>query len=136
MIEEKTARGGKLLPLLIAVLIAAVVVQTIFLFRLYRSSAGEQSTNKKSRVVFSPQNDVDRDKLSDWDLQDWDPYAEMQRMHERMRRMFVDSFNRLKTTPGFINKWNDLSFSPDYDLIDDGENYVLRFDLPGADKTH
>lgn len=135
MTEEKTTRGGTLLPLLIAVLIAAVVVQSIFLLRLYHSSTGKHSTDKEQRSVISRQNDTNDDKWSDWNVQDWDPYAEMQQMQERMRRMFDDSFNRFRTSPGFIDKWNDLSFAPNYDLIDDGNNYVLKFNIPGADKA-
>jgi len=132
---EKKSCGAKFLPLLIAVLIAAVIVQSIVLFRLYRSSTIKHTASKEPRVIAPLQNDFDRDKWSTLDLDDWDPYVEMQRMQEQMRRMFDDSFNRFRASPGFIDKWDDIAFTPDYDLIDDGKSYILKFNIPGADKA-
>lgn len=68
-------------------------------------------------------------------IDDWDPFKEMQLMHQRMERMFNDSFGRFQTNPQFSGQSSVLQFSPDADLRDQGDHYQILMDLPGADKT-
>lgn len=159
--EQKKART--VLAVLVALLTTAVVVQSFFLYRLYRSSEREEPAPQPSVSItrkapagtlqkagtagssrpqrsFPPGTpapyDVDTGAWFGWGLDDWDPFAEMQQMRQRMDRLFEDSFNRFRISPGFTDRWADLSFAPELDLTDDGDNYIVRFNIPGAEKSN
>jgi HSP20 family protein len=74
------------------------------------------------------------DPFGSGSLDNWDPFQEMQRMHQRMERLFNDSFGRFQTSPQFSKQSSSLQFSPDADLRDEGDHYQVLMDLPGADK--
>lgn len=61
----------------------------------------------------------------------WNPYEEMQRMQDEMDKMFGESFSRfhLKTPLGSLSK------SPDVDLEDKTDHYLVTVNAPGADKS-
>jgi HSP20 family protein len=61
----------------------------------------------------------------------WNPYEEMQRMQDEMDKMFGKSFSRfhLKTPLGSLSK------SPDVDLEDKTDHYLITVNAPGADKS-
>jgi len=71
---------------------------------------------------------------SPFDKDNWDPFQEMQRVQERMDKLFNESLGRFHQSPRFSGLADDFTFSPDLDLRDDGNAYVVRMDLPGADK--
>lgn len=51
-----------------------------------------------------------------------------------MDRLFQSSLNRLRQFRRFTQD-KSFTFSPEMDLADDGANYVVRFNLPGVDKS-
>lgn len=61
----------------------------------------------------------------------WNPYEEMQRMQDEMDKMFGESFSRfhLKAPLGSLNK------SPDVDLQDKSDEYLVTVNAPGADES-
>lgn len=63
------------------------------------------------------------------DFEDWDPFLEMEHMHQAMRRMMGQSMRRM---------WGDAPspryFQPDADIRDFDNQYVIRMDLPGMSK--
>jgi HSP20 family protein len=65
----------------------------------------------------------------------WDPYREIQRMQREMDRMFNDAFNRFNHSPDFQHLYRQQVFSPDIDLNDEGDRYVVLVDIPGADES-
>ena len=66
---------------------------------------------------------------------DWDPYQEIQRMQREMDRMFNDAFNRFDRSPDFQHLYRQQVISPDIDLNDEGDRYVVLVDLPGAEEN-
>jgi HSP20 family protein len=65
----------------------------------------------------------------------WDPYQEIQRMQREMDRIFNDAFNRFDRSPDFQHLNRQQAFSPDIDLNDEGDRYVVLVDLPGAEES-
>lgn len=65
----------------------------------------------------------------------WDPYQEIQRMQREMDRMFNDAFTRFDRSPDFRHLYRQQAFSPDIDLNDEGDRYVVLVDLPGAEES-
>ena len=64
---------------------------------------------------------------------DWNPFAEMERLQAEMNRFFDDSFNHLRAFQAF-GEMESLPFSPQLDLEDKGDSYEVRLNLPGAKK--
>jgi HSP20 family protein len=61
----------------------------------------------------------------------WDPYAEMQHMQDEMEQMFGESFSRFH----MHNPLDNLSKSPDVDLQDKQDRYIVTVNVPGADAS-
>jgi len=64
--------------------------------------------------------------------QDWDPLGEMHRMQERMNRLFDQSFSRFQRGQHFDDLFGGNHFSPSLDLKDEGDEYKLKINMPGA----
>jgi HSP20 family molecular chaperone IbpA len=61
--------------------------------------------------------------------QPWNPYEEMQRMQNEMEQLFGDSFSRFHmNTP-----LGSLSKTPDIDLQEKPDQYIVTVNAPGAD---
>ena len=71
-----------------------------------------------------------------FDPQTWDPFQELEKMRAQMDAMFNGSFGRFGMSPRFSGLVDNFAFSPKADLVDEGNQYVVRLDLPGADDTH
>lgn len=61
----------------------------------------------------------------------WNPYEEIQHMQNEMEQMFNDSFSRfhMKTPSG------SLSATPDVDLQEKPDRYIVTVNAPGADES-
>lgn len=61
----------------------------------------------------------------------WNPYEEMQHMQDEMEQMFGDSFSRfhMKTPLG------SLSSTPDVDLQEKPDRYIVTVNAPGAEES-
>jgi len=64
-----------------------------------------------------------------------DPFAEMRLMQERMDRIFDSTFSRFRMSPGFVSKNNSSFFVPRMDISENKNNYIVKVDLPGMDKS-
>ena len=60
----------------------------------------------------------------------WNPYEEMQRMQNEMEHLFGDSFSRFHINAPL----GSLSKSPDVDLQEKPDSYVVTVNAPGADE--
>lgn len=164
MTTGKSNGTNHVLILLVVILLAASVIQGIFLYRIYRGaqtretiqtpadtpapmrltrkpnppSANPPSGKQPSARAPSPFGrlpfDPDDFRL-DWNPDDWDPLSEFQRMQERMNRMFDDSFRRFRMAPGFSDLWEDASFAPRIDLEEKDDRYVVTANIPGAEQS-
>lgn len=148
-------QGGRLGPWIvgavIALLAAAVAVQGVMLYNLQRAQAAP--AERIERVADSPkansppvqdpqlQSPYVRPQWDDWFAvspfrDDWDPFAEMERMREQMMRMMDDTLRRFERAPFFRpGRMAPRFFSPSADIEDRGDRYVVRMDLPGVDKS-
>ncbi len=66
-----------------------------------------------------------------FDNQFWNPYEEMQRMQAQMEQIFGDSFSRFHGNHPF----GSFDKTPEADLKDNGDAYVVTINAPGADKS-
>lgn len=131
---------------LAACLLFVVLAQTIVILRLASkpSSAEHQSraesiTRPKaspSRPSHSSNEDLDDPFDLDLDLDNWDPFQEMRSLHERIDKMFGNAFGRLQRSKEFGRLFEkDYVFSPDINLEDWGDHYLVTVDLPGVENT-
>ncbi len=66
----------------------------------------------------------------------WDPFAEMERMRERMRRMFEESFSGMMSKGGMPGMFNtDMFYDTDFELKDLGDRYEMRINISGLNKN-
>jgi len=65
-------------------------------------------------------------------LRDWDPFREMEHMQRRIDQLFGDAFNRFDASGVFGDLADRGPFAPQMDLIDEGDRYVVRVNVPGA----
>jgi HSP20 family protein len=119
-----------------AVLVIILGIQAYTMFRLndrlnqlsgFYSQTGESQTKTSTLPKPNlPQKDDEAFKN-----RAWNPYAEIQHMQDEMEQMFNDSFSRFhsKTPLG------SLSASPDVDLQDKPDRYIVTVNAPGADES-
>ena len=136
------------LVVMLAVLIIAVIAQSVALVGLHRrlghaaerspqrNAVGLQSQlNSTNPFSILPQrNDRDADLLN-WNTADWDPFKEMHAMQDRINQMFGSAFNRFRASDDFGRLFGNYSFSPDINLEDKGDHYLITVDLPGGEDS-
>ncbi len=69
------------------------------------------------------------------DFSDLDTFAEMQLMHDNMERLFTNTLNRLRQSPGFNAKDRNFPFLPKADFSENKDTYTVRMDVPGINKS-
>ena len=121
-----------------AALVLLLGVQAYMLFRLKDRVNALKQQNESSSLAppgfpglpqpLLPKNFPDDEAFPG---RNWNPYAEMQHMQEEMEKMFGESFSRfhMKTPLG------SLSRTPDVDLQEQAEQYVVTVNAPGADQS-
>lgn len=75
-----------------------------------------------------PKPAIDDDFFKD---RSWNPYEEMQHMQDEMEQMFGESFSRFH----MHNPLDNLSKTPDVDLQNKPDSYVVTVNAPGADES-
>lgn len=151
-----TDKNNKLIPLLIGLLVVVVAVQSVFLAKLYEqnktpeagshaesfqinlqpksgnapSAGGKQGGGNLSSQSVIPFNGFG------FDPDAWDPFQEFRNMRQQMDQMFNDSFGRFQLSPDYYSLWGGTTFSPNIDVEEQNNNYVVRMDIPGADKSN
>lgn len=71
----------------------------------------------------------------------WDPYREIERMQREMEDRFNQAFSHFNQDPDFQSFFDDRNFMtgnamPGVEIKDEGKEYVVLVDLPGADKDN
>jgi HSP20 family protein len=136
MIQSKTAAW--IVGAVLALLTAAVTVQGYFLYQMQRhpqTLSARQDNAAPSAIPKPPPRSTFDDVFSFSPFgDDWDPFAEMERMREQMMRMFDDSFGRLGASPLWRQHRGFEVFAPQMDLEEKADAYVVRMDIPGAEK--
>jgi HSP20 family protein len=135
----------------VVLLVVAVIVQSIVLARMNdrgadpRGQAIAEAGDSGDKPTVKQRGDDPKtrprpDPFDDWfqgvtGNDRWDPFQEMNRMQEHMNRMFEDAFGRFGSSHRFGSLVQDRSFSPEMDLVEEENRFVLRVDLPGVDKA-
>ncbi|TAK61829.1 Hsp20/alpha crystallin family protein [Methylobacter sp.] len=121
-----------------AVLVIILGIQTYTMFRLndrlnQLSGFYSQTGDSQTKTQHSPKPDLSPSNKGDDFLKGipWNPYAEMRHMQNEMEQMFDDSFSRfhMKTPNGSLNK------TPDVDLQEKADRYIVTVNAPGADES-
>ncbi len=68
--------------------------------------------------------------------QQWNPYAEIQRMQREMDRAFNHAFNRFNQSPDFKQFFRQNIATPEMDVKDNKDHYTVIVNLPGADNKN
>lgn len=119
-----------------AVLVIILGIQAYTMFRLndrlnqlsgFYSQTGEPQTLSNLPKSNRPKSDDDeffKDRT-------WNPYAEIQHMQNEMEQMFDNSFSRfhMKTPLGSLSK------TPDVDLKEKSDRYIVTVNAPGAEES-
>lgn len=66
---------------------------------------------------------------------EWDPFKEMRSMQERIDHMFDNAFSRFHFSDGFDSLLDDYAFSPDINIEDKGDEFLVTVNLPGAEES-
>jgi S1-C subfamily serine protease/HSP20 family molecular chaperone IbpA len=65
--------------------------------------------------------------------EEWDPFAEIERMHEEMTRMFKDSFGKYGSSEkGMFD--SSISYNPNFNIEHTDKEYIVKLDITGLDK--
>jgi HSP20 family protein len=128
--------------LFILVLLAAVVGEGYILYQ-ERAELGPEYFSwlgfkeDSPRASWSPSNESTLQRAPKIrDLDDWDPFKELRSMREQMDEMFDDAFHRFSGSPNFGSLFEDIPFSPEIDLKEEDEQFVVTVDVPGAEESN
>ncbi|MDF7801442.1 Hsp20/alpha crystallin family protein [Pontiellaceae bacterium B1224] len=145
--------NSKLFMLLVGVLVVVVAVQSVVMAKLYQKTnveplvteagepvqmqlkpwaVGTASAGAKKPGAQNPVNPFGGFQL---DPGTWDPFSEFRNIRQQMDQIFNDSFGRFRMNPDFESLWGGTAFSPNMDIEEQNGNYVVRMDIPGADKS-
>jgi HSP20 family protein len=64
-------------------------------------------------------------------IQRWDPVRDLVEMHQKINRLFEETFSRSAGAEG-VDSVGAAGWKPATDLIEEPTRYVLRADLPGV----
>ena len=56
-------------------------------------------------------------------------------MRDRMDSMFGEAFGRFSQSPDFSDLFESGNFTPHIDVQDEGDRFVIKIDLPGAENS-
>lgn len=136
-----------LVTVLVAVLVVAVIAQSIVIFGLHRRVEGTSVAEHKTPIAVTQDDDDAQggtplppvkpfdDDFFGWGTDEWDPFKEMHSMHDRINQLFGSAFNRFEDSDDFGRILGSYSFSPDIDIEDKGDHYLVTVDLPGVEES-
>jgi HSP20 family protein len=103
---------------------------------VYHFGAMDKSTPQKKPQAkpADPSN-----SMGDWfadafDSDNWDPFAEMQRMQDHIDKMFSTSFGRFGKSQKYQDLVRDPVFSPEMDVHETDSAFIIQMDLPGVEE--
>jgi len=138
-------------PYLTVVLVVIIAIQAWGLAWLHSEvNNQETSTNEDPLLWGSRLNPGNQGTLSPWpndpfkdnffanpfDWKDWRPFQEMQKMLDRMNGTFGDTFGFFSPNPRFGDSFDSGSFTPEIDIEEKDDRFIVTIDLPGADESN
>jgi len=153
-VSEQKPATSKLLFTLIGALVIAVGVQAWYVAGMHQKLSAMQASKPQvssplgSENPRSPQSPgksqnptVPAPPGDDWfnrpfDPDSWDPLQEMQQMQDRMNQIFGDSLGRFGRSSRFGDLPSSNRFSPNIDVKEEDDRFVIHADLPGAQTSN
>jgi len=151
MMSDRKTNTSNTIMILLFILIAAIAVQSWYMMgmqqkleQLQLTDAGteqvqqaiSQSNKSSNRLNF--QNST---AYNDWfehsfDPDNWDPLQEMQQMQDHMNQIFGNAFNRFDQSSNFNKLFKNNQFSPQIDVLEEEDKFIVKVDLPGIDNEN
>ncbi len=124
--------NAKWIYLLLGVLIVAVAVQSYLLYDVKKSVAGDRiaSTGSSVNLSSAPADDF----FNNFPAQRIDPFEQMKKMQEEMQKSFGQFNMMFSNDPLFQKVFDNMSVAPLSDLKEDGNEYIIELNIPGADE--
>ncbi len=131
---------------LLSTMVAAVVFLTVMIFRMQaqleimgqgtQQNAAELSPPASAKPKTESSDSKSATSDEDWfsqafDPGSWNPFTEMQRIQDHFDKVFNDSFSRFGRSR-FSDLVHEPAFSPDLDVQEKDDSFVIRLDLPGV----
>jgi HSP20 family protein len=130
----------KIVIVLGVLLVTVVVVQSAFLFRM--SGKVDQLSQQSGAVEHqaSPpagkaQPSLINPRMFSQD-DDWNPFEEMQRMQNEMNKIFGNVRSQFQLSPDFSKLTEPFSFSPNVDVKEESDRFIVTADIPGSDESN
>lgn len=133
---------------LVVALVITAIAQSVAIIGMYQKinersvfreggapDAGMVVAGATNGHAFLPSEFFDRDVFG-VNPENWDPFKEMQSMHDRINQMFGNAFNRFGLSDDFSARAEANPFVPSVDIQDKGGLYVVTVDLPGNEASH
>ena len=139
MAEKNTEKqNNKVLLIIIAILIVGLIYLGMQVSSLKNEvaklSSEEKTTSSLSLPgIISPFKGLSKQRPWDSFDDDWDPFAEIDRIQKEMNRMFRDSFGRGQSKFGLFSKHRPFDLNTD--VRDTKSHYIVQMDIPGMDKA-
>lgn len=156
MSTQKTDKSKWVLTGLVGLLVIIVAVLCVMMFGMQKqlkqmgndtSSAADShpvyhfgaidktTPQKKPKAKQADPSSPTDDWFADaFDSNNWDPFAEMQRMQDQIDKMFSTSFGRFGKSQKYQDLVRDPVFSPEMDVHETDNAFVIRMDLPGVEE--
>jgi len=138
-------------PYLIVVLIVIIVIQAWGLTWLHNEVKNQETNANEKPLLWGPRLSLgNQGTLSPWpndpfkdnffanpfDWKDWEPFQEMQKMLDRMNGTFGDTFGHFSQSPRFGHPFDSGSFTPEIDIEEKDDRFIVTIDLPGTDESN
>jgi HSP20 family protein len=120
--------------ILTVALAGLVGAETYYIYNLTRKV--ERLEAKLPAVMAEPTFRSGLASDADSDPSAWDPFSAMRRMQDEMNRLFSDSFSQFYASPRFGDLVRPSLATPDVDLREEKDRYVVKADIPGAEDTN
>ncbi len=123
----------KLLVGIIIALAVALIFETVYLFSSRQQQKKKHMIADVSYPAFPKYSFFDDDFSVFNDMRNWDPFQEMERIQQKMHRIFEDSFSKGLTDRTIFRE--NLAFEPNISINQKDKAYVVKADLPGMEKS-
>ncbi|RKZ95794.1 MAG: hypothetical protein DRQ43_05030 [Gammaproteobacteria bacterium] len=150
--SDRKTYSSNIIMILLFVMLAAIVIQSWYMIGMQQKLEQIQSTdavtgqvqqtisqsNKNINNHLNSQNPTaynDRFNGS-FDPDNWDPLSEMQQMQVYMNQIFGDAFNRFDQSSNFNYLFKNNQFSPQIDVLEEKDKFVVKVNLPGVDNEN
>jgi len=154
--SQKKEMSSKFIVTFFGILLLVVLVQSWYMFDMHKNLDAIHSANSavadelRTNNTTRPGNPARRVNpapfnyspfVDDWfnepfNADDWDPYKEMQQMQDHMNQVFGNAYGRFDRSPNFRHLFNSGSFSPNTDMEESEQYFVVKIDLPGVSEQN